>query len=82
MHTTYMYIHHLRKLAQMSAVATSHNHMPFFKECPIPISSVPISSTSGISESTGLTLTLQLYQKLNEIRQNFLIKNIAMVGLT
>ena len=37
-----------------------------FKECPIPISSVPISSTSGTSKSTGLTLTLQLhvYQKL------------------
>ena len=58
----------------MSAVATSHNYMSFFKECPIPISSVhmfliPISSTSGTSKSTGLTLTLQLYQKLNEIRQ-------------
>ena len=50
----------------MSAVATSHYYMPFFKECPIPISS---SSTSGTSKSTGLALTLQLYQKLNEIRQ-------------
>ena len=58
-----------RKLTQMSAVALSHNYMSFFKECPIPISSVPISSTSGTSKSTGLTLTLQLYQKLNEIRQ-------------
>ena len=43
--------------------------MSFFKECPIPINSIPISSTSGTSKSTGLTLTLQLYQKLNEIRQ-------------
>ena len=58
-----------RKFTQMSAVATYHNYMSFFKECPIPISSVPISSTSGTSKSTGLTLTLQLYQKLNEIRQ-------------
>ena len=48
----------------------------FFKECPIPISSVPISSTSGTSESTGVTLTLQLYQKLNEIRQKIFNKNI------
>ena len=38
-----------RKLIQYSAVATSHNYMLFFKECPIPISSVPISSTSGTS---------------------------------
>ena len=53
----------------MSAVATSHNYMSFLKECPIPISSVPISSTSVTSKSTGLTLTLQLYKKLNEIRQ-------------
>ena len=37
--------------------------MSFFKECPIPISSVPISSTSGPSKSIGLTITLQLYQK-------------------
>ena len=43
MHTTYMYMYHL---GQYSAVATSHNYMLFFKECPIPISSVPISSTS------------------------------------
>ena len=64
----------------MSAVATSHYYMSFFKECPIPISS---SSTSGTSKSTGLTLTLQLYQKLYEIRQkNFLIKNICNVGMT
>ena len=44
-----------RKLIQYSAVVTSHNYM-FFKEYPIPISSVPISSTSATSESTGLTL--------------------------
>ena len=43
-----------RKLIQYSAVGTSHNYMLFFKECPIPITSVPISSTSGTSESTGL----------------------------
>ena len=51
----------------------------FFKECPIPISSVPISSTSssGTSKLTRLTLILQLYKKPNEIRQKLLIKNIA-----
>ena len=48
-----------RKLIQLlSVVATSHNYMPFFKECPIPISFISISSISGISESTGLTLIL------------------------
>ena len=57
----------------MSALATSHNYMPFFKECPIPIS---------LSESTGLTLTLQLYQKLNEIRQKLFNKKYCNVGMT
>ena len=59
--TLYLYIRMhkpSRKLTQYSAVATSHNYMSFFKECPIPISSVPINSTSGTSISTGLTLTL------------------------
>ena len=56
--------------------------MLFFKECPIPISSVPISSTSGTSESTELTLTLQLYQKLNEIRQKIFNKKYCNVGMT
>ena len=48
-------------------MVTSHNYMSFFKECTIPISSVPVSPTSGTSESTELTLTSQLYQNLNEI---------------
>ena len=53
-----------RKLIQYSAVATSHNYMFFLKECPIPISSIPIMT---------LTLQLHVYQKLNEIRQKLLI---------
>ena len=65
-----------RKVTQYSAVATSHNYMPFFKECPIPISSIPISSTSGTSKSIGLTLTLKLYQKPNKIRQKIFNKKI------
>ena len=56
--------------------------MLFFKEYPIPISSIPISSTSGTSESTGLTLTLQLYQKLNEIRRKLFNKKYCNVGMT
>ena len=72
-----------RKLTQYSAVATSHNYMLFFKECPIPISSVPISSTSsyGTSKSTGLILALQFYKKSNEIRQKLFIKKYCNVGM-
>ena len=76
-HTCIM--HHLRNLHNCLQIITTCR---FFKECPIPISSVPISSISGTSESTGLTLTLQSYQKLNETRQKIFIKTYFNVGVT
>ena len=64
------------KLLYLTVLATGNikiKRVCFFckRLCPIPISSVPISSTSGTSKSSGLTLTLQNQMKLGK-------ENIAM----
>ena len=60
---------HFEKMEKHNVARLSHNYM-FLKECPIPI-----SSTSG---NLKLTLTLHLYQKLNEIRKNIVTQQWSL----